>query len=141
MATRDPRDTTPPGPAHSGSPDAAVGMERDRLHRLARSNPGVVHLGCLTGQLALYFDPPESGISRLEVTAVVGSSAGDAPPERTYHAVVRRVGRRGGGRRRRAFRHPTPALEWLYETVPDFDLLPTVRVNEPAGGGPEERRG
>lgn len=123
-----------------GNQDAAVGIERAQLRRLAEANPGVVHLGWLTGQLALYFDPPESGVSRLEVTAVVASSADDAPPERTYHAVVRRVGRRGGDRRRRVFEHPAPALEWLYETVPDFDLLPTVRVNEPAGGGSGEPR-
>lgn len=141
MDFRDRRDSPPRTLASGGSPDAAVGMERDRLHRLARSNPGVVHLGALTGQLALYFDPPESGVSRVTVTAVVASSADDASPERIYHAVVRRVGRRGGDRRRRVFRHPTPALDWLYETVPDFDLLPTVRVNEPAGEGTGERRG
>lgn len=122
----------------SGVPiDAAVGMERSRLHRLARANPGVVHLGCLTGQLALYFDPPEAGVSRVTVTAVVapasdGGGAGGA--ERFYHAVVHRVGRIVGDGRRRVFRHPAPALDWLYETVPDFDLLETVRVNEPAGG-------
>lgn len=28
------------------------------------------------------------------------------------------------------FRHPFPALEWLNETVPDFDLLETVYLNE-----------
>ena len=118
--------------------DAAVGMERDRLDDLARSNPGVVHLGCMTGQVALYFDPPEAGVSRASVTAVVTPGAdGDRSPERHYHAVVRRVGRVGGDGRRRVFHHPAPALEWLHETVPDFDLLETVRVNEPAADGAE----
>lgn len=120
--------STTPDPG-DGSFDAAVGMERARLHRLARSNPGVVHLGGLTGQLALYFDPPEAGISRVAVTAVVAPAAGGAD-ERFYHAVVRRVGRTGGGPRRRVFRYPTPAVDWLFETVPDFDLLETVRVND-----------
>lgn len=115
--------------------DAAVGMERARLHRLARSSPGVVHLGCLTGQLALYFDPPRERISRVAVTAVVAPSP-DGATERFYHAVVRRVGRTGGdGRRRRIFRHPAPAVDWLFETVPGFDLLETERVNGPAEGG------
>ena len=114
--------------------DAAVGMERDRLDDLARSNPGVVHVGCLTGQVALYFDPPTAGVSRAAVTAVLTpGAAGDGATERFYHAVVRRVGRVGGDARRRVFGHPAPALEWLYETVPDFDLLKTVRVNEPTG--------
>lgn len=111
-------------------------MERSRLDRLARANPGVVHLGWLTGQVALYFDPPEAGISRATVTAVVVAGAGASDGEdvdRLYHAVVRRVGRVGGDGRREVFGHPAPALEWLYETVPDFDLLETVRVNEPAG--------
>ena len=115
--------------------DAAVGMERALLDRLARANPGVVHLGFLTGQISLYFDPPRQGVSRASVTAVVGSAARE---ERApfYHAVVRRVGRvRGDTGRREVFRHPSPALEWLYETVPDFDLLETVRVNEPSGDG------
>ena len=118
--------------------DAAVGMERSRLDRLARANPGVVHLGWLTGQVVLYFDPPESGISRVTVTAVVveGVGPGDGDDsDRLYHAVVHRVGRVSGDEgRREVFGHPAPALEWLYETVPDFDLLETVRVNEPADG-------
>ena len=116
--------------------DAAVGMERSRLERMARSNPGVVHLGCLTGQLACYFDPPEAGVSRVTVTAVVAPAPESGrEAERSYHAVVRRVGRVVGDGRRRVFGHPAPALEWLHETVPDFDLLETVRVNEPAGVG------
>lgn len=127
----------------SVSLDAAVGMERSRLHRLARSNPGVVHVGCLTGQLALYFDPPEAGVSRATVTAVVAPTPvgdSDADGERFYHAVVHRVGRVAGeAGRRRVFRHPTPAVDWLFETVPDFDLLETVRVNGPAGVEGEAR--
>ena len=115
--------------------DAAVGVEHAQLHRLARANPGVVHLGWLTGQLALYFDPPEAGVSRVAVTAVVVPAPADG--ERFYHAVVRRVGRVVGDGRRRIFRHPAPAVEWLYETVPDFDVLETVCVNEPADGEPE----
>lgn len=127
----------------SVSLDAAVGMERSRLHRLARSNPGVVHVGWLTGQLALYFDPPKAGVSRATVTAVVApTSDGGADGERFYHAVVHRVGRVAGeAGRRRVFRHPAPAVDWLFETVPDFDLLETVRVNGPAEGEDEDRDG
>jgi hypothetical protein len=123
----------------SVSHDAAVGVERAQLHRLARANPGVVHLGWLTGQLALYFDPPEAGVSRVAVTAVVVPAPADrhADYERYFHAVVRRVGRVVGDGRRRVFRHPAPAVEWLFETVTDFDVLETVCVNEPAGGEPE----
>lgn len=127
--------TTHPIDMSDVSSDAAVGMERARLHRLARSSPGIVHLGCLSGQLALYFDPPRERISRVAVTAVVAPTP-DGDAERFYHAVVRRIGRTGGdGRRRRIFRHPTPAVDWLFENVPDFDLLETVRVNGPADGG------
>ena len=122
----------------STSFDAAVGMERSRLLRLARADPGVVYFGCLTGQLALSFDPPEEGISRVTVTAVVAPGT-DEGKQRFYHAVIHRVGRtRGDAERRKVFRHPFPALDWLFETVPDFDLLETVRVNEPADEGSEE---
>lgn len=112
-----------------GSPDAVIGMERSELRRRARSNPGVVHLGYLTGQLALYFDPPTTGISRVTVNAIA------SPPDeegRYYDAVVHRVGRTGDGPRRQVFRHPIPAMDWLLEVVPDFDLLETVCVNDPS---------
>lgn len=114
--------------------DAEIRRERNRLQRLSKRDPGVVYLGYRTGQLILRFEPPENGVCRACLTALSAPGLGETPTV-FYHAVVHR--RTDDGRRvkeREGFRHPFPALDWLHETVPDFDLLDTVCVNVPDEG-------
>lgn len=116
--------------------DATVGSERAEIQRLAKANPGVAFVGHVTGQLALHLDPPVEGVSRASITATtLPPIPGESAPY--YHAAVHRTTDSGTGLPDcEVYRHPFPALDWLAETVPDFDLIETTYVNEPAEGGP-----
>ena len=117
--------------------DAIVGRERARLTRFAQANPGIAYLGYETGQLSLQFDPAYQGVDGAEVLV---TTLPPIPKERApyYHAVVHRTDEAGvPAPCREVFRHPFPALDWIHEMVPDFDLVKTVCV----GGPEEEQRG
>lgn len=117
--------------------DEAVGTERAEIQRRAKATPGVAYLGHATGQLALYLDPPVDGVTRASITT---TTLPPVPRETApyYHATVNRASSAGNGEVREVFRHPFPALDWIAETVPDFDLIETTYVDplaesEPAG--------
>jgi hypothetical protein len=110
----------------------AIDREWGQVQRRANADPGVAYVGHRTGQLAARLDPSETGIHRVLVPAVPTPGLGDEPLV-YYHPVVHSVTPDGERRqRRRRYRHPFPAHDWLLEAVPDFDLLETDYVNEPA---------
>lgn len=121
--------------------DVMVGKERARLTRFAKSNPGIAYLGYETGQLSLHLDPAYQGVRGAEVLV---TTLPPIPKERApyYHAVVHRTDEAGVSvPTREVFRHPFPALDWIHETVPDFDLVEMVCVGGPGegrSGGPDE---
>lgn len=123
--------------------DETIRAEHARLRRLARETADVVYVGCRTGQLAVRFGRPRDGVGRAEVTRVDAPTGLDADdgfdaPQSFYHCVLRAADDADDADARRAvFRHPFPALEWLNETVAEFDLLEFVYVNE-ADGSDEE---
>ena len=109
--------------------NAAVGRERAEIQHLAEVNPGIAYLGEETGQFAIRFDPPVDGVARASITA---TTLPPVPRETApyYHAAVQRRTESGGSLpEREVFRHPFPALDWLYEHVPDLDLRETVPVD------------
>ena len=118
-------------PVSSSLSTTDIAREWGKLQRLSNADPGVAYIGHVTGQLALRFDPPVDGIHRVLLSAV---AAGELGHEQLvyYHPVLHRVTDDGERLQQRTqFRHPLPAHDWLLETVPDFDLLETVYVNEP----------
>ncbi len=106
-----------------------VGEERATLRRLSTETPDVVYVGYRTGQLAVQFSEPRDGITAVEVTRVDATVGGAT--RAFFHCGVTIDDGDESGRGRRGFGHPFPALEWLNETVPDFDATETVYVNEP----------
>lgn len=108
-----------------------IRREWDKLRRLSKRDPRVVYLGYRTGQMALHLDSSESDVHSVFLTALSAPGLGDSPMV-FYHAVIhRRIDDGRRVQRREQFRHPFPALDWIHETVPDFDLLETVCVNLP----------
>lgn len=106
-----------------------INWEWGQLQQRAKSNPGVAYLGYETGQLVAHVDG-EDRIGQVLLRAVSAPGVGDDPTV-YYHAVVNWTTADGELlRQREEFRHPFPALDWIYETVPDFDLIETVTVDE-----------
>lgn len=119
-------------PMHTSITAADVRREWGQIQRRAKRDPGVVHLGYQTGQLAVHFGATESRPGRVFVKAISAPALG-SDPATYYHAIVHEQTDEGERRQRREqFRHPFPALDWLHEIVPDFDLLETVTHNAEA---------
>lgn len=120
--------------------DDDIRREWGQLQRLSGSDSGVAYLGYRTGQLAAQFDESEAGVDRVFLKAIATPGIGDDPMI-YYHAVVHRLSDDGERlKQREEFRHPVPALDWLHETVPDFDLVETNSINTSSDEAPGDSR-